>query len=423
METVRARDGSAIDHRFPGVKNSMLRLRIRGLGSVLLLAVLAIAVPASGQAQDRPATTATLGEGDTGRAVEDLQRNLNAKLDPSPDLSIDGDFGSGTRAAVERFQRARGLKPTGVADTATLAALGPPPKEAEVPPPGVVNARPVERRPPDPLDGPPYVTAKAWVVVDGRTGAVVAGHREAEPLEMASTTKMMTALVVLRIAKDDPEAFDEVVTFSGRADRTPGSTSAVRTGERVRVRELLYGLLLPSGNDASVALAEHFGGRLDPPADSPNVADPLPRFVAEMNRVAGELGLDETHFANTHGLPARDHHASARDLARLASVALADPTFARVVATPRRGAHLDGPREGEGRNVIWNNTNHLLGIEGYDGVKTGTTGAAGACLVASGRRGEDHRIVVILGATSSDARYTDARNLFRWAWSRRAHGD
>src|SRR5262249_28648441 len=147
--------------------------------------------------------------------------------------------------------------------------------------------------------------------------------------------------------------------------------------------ELMYGLLLPSGNDASVAFAEHFGGRLAPPAESRNKADPFPRFVAEMNRLATELGLNETHFANPNGLPAQGHQSSARDLAKLARLAMAAPTFAACVATPEHGCTLIDA-EGHRRNVVWTNTNHLLEIEGYNGVKTGTTQAAGACLVASG---------------------------------------
>jgi D-alanyl-D-alanine carboxypeptidase (penicillin-binding protein 5/6) len=187
------------------------------------------------------------------------------------------------------------------------------------------------------------------------------------------------------------------------------------------VRELLYGLLLPSGNDAAVALAEHFGGRLPPPPDAPDQADPLPRFVAEMNRAAAEMGLRETRFANPHGLPAPGHQASARDLVALARRALAVPDFARVVATARHGCTLID-REGRRRNVAWDNTNRLLEAEGYDGIKTGTTTAAGACLVASARRGEGHLIVVVLGAGSGESRYADARNLFRWGWLRRGHG-
>jgi D-alanyl-D-alanine carboxypeptidase (penicillin-binding protein 5/6) len=360
-----------------------------------------------------------LRQGDQGPAVEDLQRRLNARLDPTPGLAVDGDFGPATREALIRFQRGRGLRTTGIADAATWDALGPTPEgEPSAPPPEEVNSAPTPKGPPDPLDGPPFVTAKAWVVADGRTGDVLRGVREDEPLPMASTTKIMTALVALRLAEADPKVLDEVVTFSERADRTVGSTSGVRAGERLPVRELLYGLLLPSGNDAAVAIAEHLGGRLDPPGDRPEESDPLPRFVAEMNRVADELGLRATRFANPHGLPAEGHHASARDLARLAATALADPRFADCVATARRGCTLTDP-EGRRRDVVWTNTNRLLRTEGYDGVKTGTTTAAGACLVASGRRGDDRVIVVVLGSGSSDGRYADARNLFRWAWQRR----
>jgi D-alanyl-D-alanine carboxypeptidase (penicillin-binding protein 5/6) len=383
--------------------------------------------------RDRSSPPLPLKSGDSGTWVESLQRRLNARLDPSPGLDVDGDFGASTRAAVVRFQTLKGLLTTGVVDARTWDALGSDPGRGPEPPaPEVVNARRHEKQPPDPLDGPPFVTANAWVVLDGKTGAVVEGHDEDKPLDMASTTKMMTALVVLRAARARPALFDETVTFSEKADRTPGSTSGVRAGESLPLRELLYGLLLPSGNDASVALAEHVGARLDPtPADgakgdapATTQTDPYERFVAEMNRVAADLGLKSTHFVNTHGLTAAGHHSSARDLARLAREALSDPNFARVVSTPERGCALKLPGADKGtRNVVWTNTNRLLATEGYDGVKTGTTAAAGQCLVASGRRGDDHLIVVILGSTSTEGRYADARNLFRWAWLRRGHRD
>ncbi len=295
--------------------------------------------------------------------------------------------------------------------------------EPTVPAPEVVNAERLPKQPPDPLEGPPYTTVKAWAIADGRTGEVLWGHREKEPLEPASTTKIMTALVVVRMMAKDPKVGDEMVTFSTRADGTAGSSAGVRAGEKLPVRELLYGLLLPSGNDAAVAFAEHFGGRLEPPADNPKAEDPFARFIAEMNRVAGELGMRETHFENPNGLPAPKHRSSARDLARLARVALTDPNFAAVVSTRKHGCALVDAH-GERRNVVWKNTNHLLDIEGYDGVKTGTTSGAGTCLVASGRRGWDHLIVVVLGGSSSpDSRYPDTRNLFRWAWQMRGHRD
>jgi serine-type D-Ala-D-Ala carboxypeptidase (penicillin-binding protein 5/6) len=287
--------------------------------------------------------------------------------------------------------------------------------QPEVPAPEVINAEVPKKRPADPLDGPPYVTARAWAIADARTGEVLWGHDASKRVDIASTTKIMAAFVILRLAVKEPAVLDETVTFSKRADDIIGSTSGVKEGEHLPVRELLYGLLLASGNDAAVALAEHFGGRMKRPADSSSGSDPLPRFISEMNRVAEELRLRETHFVNPNGLPAPDHQSSARDLAKLTHHALALPTFAKYVATIKHGCAIQAPN-GQRRNVVWTNTNRLLDTEGYDGVKTGTTRAAGECLVASGHRNGNHIIVVILGASSTEARYVDARNLFRYAW-------
>ena len=365
------------------------------------------------------AGSATLEMGAAGKLVEDLQRTLNARLDPSPELSIDGDFGPATRAAVVGFQEANKLEANGVAEARFWKALGtlitsdPP-----VPAPDVVNREELAKAEADRLTGPPHVTCKAWAVADGKTGEFLWGKNEDEPRDIASTTKIMTAFVVLNLAKDSPEILDETVTFSERADQTRGTSARVRAGERLGVRELLYGLMLPSGNDASVALAEHFGGRFGPPEDKPDEKDPLSRFVAEMNRTAGRLAMTNTIYRNPHGLTAEGHKASARDLIKLAYAAIQLPRFNEYVTTRQHGCTVTGPG-GYERNVIWKNTNRLLAIDGYQGVKTGTTSAAGACLVSSGQRGEDHLLVVVLGATSSDARYVDARNLFRWSWRER----
>ncbi len=292
--------------------------------------------------------------------------------------------------------------------------------EKPVPPPVVVNAEKLERKPADPLDGPPFTTVKAWVIADGRTGEVLWGHRETEKLEMASTTKIMTALVVVRLMAKDPKVGDELVTFSRRADRTVGSSSDVREGERLPVRELLYGLLLPSGNDASVAFAEHFGGRLGPPSKDVKNEDgvrPIHRRDEPRGRRAGPARdpLREPERPARPGAPFQ-HRAT---LPAWLRHAMREPAFAAVVGTRRHGSTVVDAQK-KPRNVAWTNTNHLLEIEGYDGVKTGTTQAAGTCLVASGRRGTDHLIVVVLGGSSSpDSRYPDARNLFRWAWQKR----
>jgi D-alanyl-D-alanine carboxypeptidase (penicillin-binding protein 5/6) len=387
---------------------------------------------------DTPAAERMLRLGASGELVEALQRTLNARLDPSPDLSVDGDFGPMTEAAVRRFQRWKQLEPDGVVNSATWQALGTLlEQDAPVPDPQTVNAESLPLAPADSLDAPPWVTAKAWVVADARDGKILWGHRHDQPLDQASTTKIMTAYLVLKLAERDAaesetkaatateavtkanKVLAETVRFSRRADETKGSTAGIREGEQLSVEELLYGLLLPSGNDAAVALAEHFGSRFEPPATSPDESDPLLRFVAEMNRQAERLELQHTHFANPHGLTAEGHQSSAGDLVRLSWHALQLPHFQKYIGTRQHGCMLES-EAGYRRNVLWKNTNQLLATSGYSGVKTGTTQAAGACLVSLGQRGDDRLLVAVLGAAASQARYTDTRNLFRWSWLQRA---
>ncbi len=269
------------------------------------------------------------------------------------------------------------------------------------------------RAPAERLDGPPLVTAKGWAIADGKTGKLLWSGRANAPLPMASTTKIMTAWIVLQLAKENPQLLDELVTISEHAAKTAGSSAKIRTGEKYRVGDLLYGLLLPSGNDAAVALAEHFGPRF-PAEKSAQGAEA--RFVAEMNRQAQALQMKETKYFDPHGLG--KNHSSAGDLATLAGTALKNPLFARYVQTRRHSCEV-AEASGKKRPTTWENTNRLLGMEGYDGVKTGTTTAAGACLVASGRHAGDHLIVVVLGCAANDSRYADVRNLFRWAWRER----
>jgi D-alanyl-D-alanine carboxypeptidase (penicillin-binding protein 5/6) len=355
--------------------------------------------------------------GADGELVVALQRTLNARITPSPGIGVDGDFGPETEGAVKRFQTQEGLEPTGIVDTDTWKALGPLIMEEEpAPEPAVVNAEKHEKSPPDPLNGPPFVTCKAWAIVDGESGEFLAGGQQDEKRDPASTTKMMTAFLVTSLAEDDPSVLEEIVTFSERADDTSGSTSAVKAGEQLPVGELLYGLLLPSGNDASVALAEHFGQRLaDKTGGNGEPVDPYDAFIQAMNRKAKEIGMRATRFNNPHGLPSAEHQTTARNLATLAFAALKQPLFKKVVSTPQHGTTVDSVT-GYQRNVVWKSTNQLLRIKGYDGIKTGTTGAAGACLVSTGERDGRRLIVVVLGATSTESRYTDTRNLFRWAW-------
>ena len=372
---------------------------------------------------EEPAAVADSGVlkiGASGMLVEALQRTLNARMTPSPELGADGDFGSMTEAAVVDFQKAKGLEATGIVGPETWEALGPLVEQGpEAPDPAVVNAEATKKEPADEIDGPPHVSCKVWAIADGETGKILWGEGEDKPVDVASTTKIMTAYLVLKHAEEHPEVLDETLKFSKRADETIGSTAEVRAGEELCVRELMYGLMLPSGNDASVALAEHFGKRLAPGGDAEKIDTPkraYATFVDAMNEAAEELGMGDSHYANTHGLTEEDHKITAAGLVKLTHAAMKLPLFREIISTPQRGATVSGPG-GYKRNVLWKNTNRLLGIEGYNGVKTGTTNAAGACLVSSGKRGDDSLIVVVLGAASSDARYVDARNLFRYGWS------
>ena len=366
-----------------------------------------------------------------GTRVEFLQRTLNARSQPSPNLGVDGDFGPATESAVKQFQGLKGQVTTGIADAAVWQALGPIVEELPVPEPDIVNAEILPQEPMDPLEGPPFVTCKAWIVVNAEDGTAVGGYEAESPFHIASTTKMMTAWLVTQLADQQPTVLDETLTMSTRSDETRGSTADIRSGEMLSIRDALYGLMLPSGNDMSVALAEHFGARLTPGVKPDNAAttnsddnanktatDPLAQFVAAMNAEAARLGMTKTQFSNPHGLSSDTHLSTASDLAVLARIVMKSELFRHYVSTRQRGATVTGPG-GYSRHVMWKNTNQLLAIDGYDGVKTGTTDIAGACLVSTAERDGRRLIVVILGSAASEARYVDSRNLYRWAWTKK----
>ncbi|QDS98256.1 serine hydrolase [Adhaeretor mobilis] len=359
-----------------------------------------------------------LKEGANGLLVEALQRTLNARTNPSVGISVDGDYGPGTQKAIIAFQTANNLTERGQVGPETWQALGTLLEEEVVPNPEIVNAEVFEKQPADDLQGPPFVTAKAWAIGDATTGELLWGHDAEKSLDMASTTKIMTAFLVTSYAEKHPEVLNETITFSKRADETSGSSARIRAGESLTINELLYGLLLPSGNDASVAFAEHFGKRLAEAQDG----DSYDHFITAMNKTANRLGMKHSQFKNTHGLTEENHHTSAADLLMLGSRAMQQPLFRKVVSTPQHGCTVTG-EGGYKRNLLWKNTNRLLKIEGYGGVKTGTTNAAGSCLVSQGTRDGRSLIVVVLGSCCTDARYADSKNLYRWAWQQLANGE
>lgn len=348
--------------------------------------------------------------GANGILVEALQAALNEQLNPSPGLTVDGDFGGMTEKAVLRFQREKGLEENGIVDQSMWQSLGEirliddsEKRLGELP----------EIEPADSQGGMPNLSCKAWLVADALTGKALAGHRQNDPLDFASTTKMMTALLVARELEQDPSLLDASISFSKRADTTPGSSTTIRAGESISLRDALYGLMLPSGNDMSVALAEWYGTRK---LSENRTMDPLTYFVDCMNEEAKRIGMHATSFRNPHGITHPEHKSTCEDLVVLSRELMLIPLLRDIVATRRHSSLVKGP-EGYQRRVVWNNTNRLLDRHGYIGIKTGTTDAAGECLVSMSDHHGKTTIVVVLGASGSDARYADSRNLHRWAWT------
>lgn len=250
---------------------------------------------------------------------------------------------------------------------------------------------------------PPDVAARAWILVEPQTGAVLAAHDPDRRLPPASLTKLMTAYLLFGELRDGRLALDEMATVSERAAAQPGARMILRAGERVRVEDLFRGMLVQSGNDATLTLIEHV---------SP---DPR-RFVDRMNAAAAALQLTATHFTNVSGLQNSAHFSSARDLTRLAITLRHEfPQYLGWFAL----------RDYRHAGVRQRNRNPLLGMPGVDGLKTGHTGAAGYCLVASAARADLQLIATVLGTEDDAARARAGRTLLEYGFdnfqTRRVH--
>ena len=239
----------------------------------------------------------------------------------------------------------------------------------------------------------PNLNAKSAVIYDSITKQIIWGKNENDRRAMASTTKIMTAIVV--IENSNPS---DVVTISKKAAATGGSRLKIKAGDKITVNDLLYGLMLRSGNDAAVALAEHVSGNLTVFADL-------------MNEKAKDLGLKNTHFITPHGLDNSLHYTTAYELALLTDYALSNDTFAKIVNTKSTTININT----SSRTI--NNTNELLGyINGVNGVKTGFTNNAGRCLVTSCARNNNKIITVVLGCDTKKQRTSDSINLIEYAF-------
>ena len=240
----------------------------------------------------------------------------------------------------------------------------------------------------------PSTNSRRTVVYDRKSKTVLFGKNEDTKSAMASTTKIMTATIVLENA-----SLNEKVTVSSKAGGTGGSRLGLKKGDEATVNELLYGLMLRSGNDAAVALAEHVGGSVS-------------EFANKMNKKAEELGLVNTHFVTPHGLDSSEHYTTAYELAKLTDYALENSKFAEIVGTKFTTIYINNqPRQ-------ISNTNELLGVlNGVVGVKTGFTNNAGRCLVTETKRKDLDIITVVLGADTTKFRTKDSIALIEYTYS------
>jgi D-alanyl-D-alanine carboxypeptidase (penicillin-binding protein 5/6) len=250
---------------------------------------------------------------------------------------------------------------------------------------------------------PPKLDTKAWALIDADTGLYLAGNNPDRRLPIASTTKIMVALIALEEGVD----LNEEVAISEQAERFVGFTYSnvgLIQGERLSVRELLEAALIPSGTEAAYALAQHLGG------------GSAEEFVEDMNQEAESMGLKNTHFENPVGLDASGHYSSARNLATRARAALEYPEFDDIVDTEQATIST------QNREIDFSNTNNLLYVyDEADGVKTGTSPKAGPCLVASATDGDESYVVVLLDARGEEYRFDAARTALEYGFNNYEH--
>ncbi|MEW8054487.1 MAG: D-alanyl-D-alanine carboxypeptidase family protein [Candidatus Thiodiazotropha sp.] len=246
-----------------------------------------------------------------------------------------------------------------------------------------------------PTPAPPDVAASGYLLVDFHSGKVLAEKGAGNRLEPASLTKIMTAYAVFRELKQGNINLEDSVLISEKAWRTPGSRMFIEVGKKVKVIDLVKGMIIQSGNDACVALAEHIAGS-------------EATFAELMNNIARELGMTNTHFINSTGLPDDDHYTTPADIAKVAAATIRDFPEYYPWYSDRSFVFND---------ITQHNRNKLLWRDNsVDGIKTGHTEAAGYCLVASAQRESMRLISVVMGTKGEEARAQASQSLLNYGF-------
>ena len=273
---------------------------------------------------------------------------------------------------------------------------------------------------------PPFVSAKSWAIANGRTGRVLFGRGDSDKREIASLTKIMTALIALRLSNiENIDLYHTYTVVSEHAASITGTTAILKQGDKLSLIDLMYGMLLPSGNDAATVISEYFGTllmkqkqkKIDPPTAMTEELTPEMAFVSEMNITAKELKMNNTFFWNPHGLYSYCNRSTATDMARLSALAMKDTTF-REIVNRREYIAIGYDAAGKEREFIWQNTNKILGKDGCNGIKTGVTETAGPCLITNIQSKGFCFIIVLLNSKTMDARWDEVGKLKDWAIER-----
>ena len=244
------------------------------------------------------------------------------------------------------------------------------------------------------LTSEPKTYSKHIICIERTTNSVLYEKDAYSKCAMASTTKILTGIIIIENCD-----LKEEVEISKKAANTGGSTLGIKEGQKITVEGLLYGLLLRSGNDTAVALAEYVGGSVE-------------EFSKIMNKKAKDIGLKNSNFVTPHGLDDDNHYTTAYDLAILTNYALNNETFLKIVGTKQISVNIGGNQ----RSL--NNTNELLGVvKGVYGVKTGFTGNAGRCLVSACKRDDLDVIVVVLGSDTKSIRGNDSKKVIEYVFN------
>ena len=248
---------------------------------------------------------------------------------------------------------------------------------------------------PRPLPAPPVIGATSFFVIDAQTGHEIAALEPDKAVGPASLTKLMTAYVVFKSLQEGQIQLSDEVTVSEKAWRAEGSRMFIEVGKRVSIQDLLLGMIVQSGNDASIALAEHVAG-------SESV------FAEMMNQYAKALGMLSSNFVNTTGLPDDDHYSTARDLSTLARAIVSEfPEYYKWYSV--KEFTFNDIKQPNRNNLLWRD-------DSVDGMKTGYTEAAGYCLVSSAQRDGMRVISVVLGTSSAKSRIDGSQALLNYAF-------